>query len=234
MADAKFVVRSTSIGPKVRGSGHRVEETRELPAFDRLEVHGPFSVELRPGSSGPARLEGDDNLLPLVHLEAEGGLLTVRLAPEGGEESLTVESEKPITLALPVRDLSRIQAHSMTRVGSSAALRSPALELECHGSARVDLQVETEEVVEEAKGNAEVTLRGRTARHVARGSGSAEIHALDLVAATCEAKASGSAQVEVHATRELDARASGNARIVYRGGATVSESLSGRGRIEAA
>ena len=233
MNHSKLVFRSTSVGPAIRGSGNRTQETRQLGAFDRLEVHGPFAVELLPGETGAARLEGDDNLLPLVKMDADGGLLTVRLQGEDGD-GLSVTAEQPIALRLPVRNLSRIQAHSMADVRAAATLRGSSLELECHGSAKVDLPVEAQELVEEVKGNAAVNLSGRVARHVVQASGSSEVHALDLAADVCEVRASGSADVEVAASQKLQARASGKARIAYRGDATVSQSLSGNGRIERA
>jgi hypothetical protein len=135
---------------------------------------------------------------------------------------------------LPVKNLARIQAHSTTHVRTAKPLHARFLELECHGSAKVDLQVESEELVQEVKGNATVTLAGRAKNHVVRASGSAEVHAFELEADDCEAKASGSAEIEVAVRHGLQARASGNARIAHRGEAEVSPSLSGKGRVERA
>lgn len=229
----KYVFRSTTPGTAVQGSGRRIHQTRELSAFDRLEVHGPFEVELAPGATGPARLEGDDNLLALTRLDVDGGLLTVRLAAEDGG-SLAVEAEQPLSLHLPVRDLGRIQAHATTRVRAAKALQARSLELECHGSAQLELQVEADELTQDVKGNAATTLTGRARSHVVRASGSAEVHAFDLAAEACEVKASGSAEVEVTARQRLQARASGKAHIAYRGDAAVDPETSGKGQVEKA
>ncbi|HUP21427.1 MAG TPA: head GIN domain-containing protein [Thermoanaerobaculia bacterium] len=231
MTKTKFVFRSTTPETAVQGSGQRVEQKRDLSGFERLEVHGPFDVELAPGAAGPARLEGDDNVLPLARLEMAGSLLTVRLATDDGG-SLSVATEQPISLRLPVKDLGRVQVHSTSRVRSTKPLRAPSLELETHGSAVVDLELDTDELRQEAKGNAEVTLRGRTGTHRVRASGSSEVHAFELAAEVCEARASGSATVEVQAHGQLDARASGKARIAYQGDPAISQTLSGKGQIE--
>jgi hypothetical protein len=157
----------------------------------------------------------------------------VSLAADGGA-SLSVETERPLSLRLPVRDLTRVQTHSIARVRSAEALRCPRLELEAHGSSEIDLEVEVQELEQEVKGNAATTLRGRASTHRVRASGSAEVHAFELAAESCEVRASGSSEVEVKASRQLGAHASGKARIAHRGDAAVTQSLSGKGRLERA
>jgi hypothetical protein len=229
----KFVFRSTTSGAEVVGSGHRVTETRELAPFERLEVHGPFDVEIVPGGSGPAELEGDDNLLPLARTDIDGMLLNVRLAADGGG-SLSVETERPLSLRLPVRELSRIQTHSIARVRAAETLRSPRFAVEAHGSSQIELPVETDDLEQEVQGNAATTLSGHAGKHGVRASGSAEVHAFELDAEACDVRASGSSEVEVQASQRLGAHASGKARIAYRGDAAVTQSLSGKGRLERA
>jgi hypothetical protein len=228
---AKLVIRSTSVGKTVRGSGKRIQETRELEAFDRLEAHGPFEVEVVFGGAGPARLEGDDNLLPLAKTEVSRGLLTVHLAAESGG-SLTVEAERPLTLHLPVESLQRVQTHASAQVRAAGTLRTSTLALEAHGSSAIDLAVECDELEQEVQGSATTKLRGRATRHHVRASGSARIHAFDLASEVCEVRSSGSAEVEVQASRQLQARTSGKSRVVHRGSAEPSRSSTGTSVVE--
>lgn len=225
-----FVLRSTTPAA-VRGTGKRAAETRELASYQRIEIHGPFEVELVPGGAGPAELEGDDNVLPLVRTDVSRGQLIVRLAEaEGG--SVNVHIEQSLSLRLHVGNLERIQTHGNARVRSAERVRATSLALDAHGSSTIELQVDCETLEQEVQGSGVTKLSGRAETHSVRASGSAQVHAFDLAAEVCMVRTSGSAQVEVHVTRQLDARASGSSRIAHRGNAALTESWTGKSVIE--
>ena len=225
-----FVLRSTTPAA-VRGTGKRAQETRELASYQRIEIHGPFEVELVPGGTGRAELEGDDNVLPLVRTDVSRGQLIVRLADEDGG-SVTVHTEQGLSLRLHVGNLERLQTHGNVWVRSVGTIRVNSLGLEAHGASTIELPVDCEELEQEVQGSAVTRLSGRAETHSVRASGSAQVHAFDLAAEVCIVRTSGSSEVEVHVTRQLDARASGGSRIAHRGNAALTESWTGKSVIE--
>lgn len=78
-----FLIAATACGisigdPGVRGSGRRIAQTRALGDFDRVQIAGQFDVRITSGASPSLRVEGDDNLLPLVKTRIVDGTLRVR------------------------------------------------------------------------------------------------------------------------------------------------------------
>ena len=91
---------------------------------------------------------------------------------------------------------------------------------------------EMEELVARLPGSGVLTVRGTAQRLDAALAGSGQLLLGELVAQKVKAVVSGSGELEVHATRVLDATVSGSGTIAYRGDpASVKQQVTGSGAI---
>lgn len=61
----------------IQGNNQSTTEPREIAGLTALDVNGPVQMEVRVGNTVSLQVEGESNLLPLVHTEASGGTLRV-------------------------------------------------------------------------------------------------------------------------------------------------------------
>jgi hypothetical protein len=188
-------------GNGVRGSGNRKTEKRELPAFLNVEVSGAYEVEIVAQKDRTLEITGDDNLLPLITTEVKNNTLRI-----GSSKSFN--ANQPITVKITVPELEGISTSGASRINISGLKNS-------------DFKVDS-------SGASKLSLAGETKKLNIETSGASNIEAKDLHAEKANVESSGAGFVSVYATDQLDASASGAARIDYYGDPkTVNPEVSG-------
>ena len=61
----------------IQGNGQAMVEQRPVASYSTLDLNGPVQVELRIGGAPALQVEGESNLLPLVHTDGSGSTLRV-------------------------------------------------------------------------------------------------------------------------------------------------------------
>lgn len=195
----------TGFGKGVRGSGNRQTEKRNVSGFLAVEVSGAFEVEIVAQKERSLEIIGDDNILPLVTTEVRGNVLRI-----GSNNSYSVN--RPITVKITVPDLEGISTSGASKINISG-LKNSEFEVDSSGASTLSLMGETK------------TLKIGT-------SGASNIEAKDLHAQKVDVQSSGAGYVSVYATEQLNASASGAARVDYYGNPTsVSPEVSGAGSV---
>jgi hypothetical protein len=181
-------------GIGIEGSGIRDVDTRDLPAFDRIDAEG--TGQLAVAIDGVARdtiaveVEGDDNLVPLVSTAVIDGELVIRL-----------ETDTPLDETIPLR--LRVTMPALTRLRSSDS---------------IDVRVaglSGESFVLASTGSSDVTLAGAIDWLEIDSSDSADVHARELSATDAAVTASDTSDVEVCTHESLTVEASGSSDVTY-------------------
>jgi hypothetical protein len=189
----------------VRGSGIEKTETREVAAFEEIELRGAGTMDVVVGSSDPLTITTDDNLLPLIDTRVEDGLLVI--APS---ESINPQTPPVISLGAP--RLVRI------RVSGAATLNV--------------IDVRGGEFTVDVSGAARVVAKGQVETFTLELSGAGEVDATELAAQRVVANLSGVGGADVHAVKSLKATISGLGVIRYQGDPAVEKEISGAGAIK--
>lgn len=198
-------IRTGDSGDRVEGSGTRKTERREVAAFDRLLIEGAYRVEVAAGAEPGVEIEADDNLLPLVRAEVEGGRLRIY-----SERGMTTRTMPLLRITSPdVREVELPGASEFSLTG----VRNESLKISVPGASKFRAEGETDRL--------EVAL-----------SGAGLIDAGDLRARHVKASCSGAGSISVYAAESLDASVSGIGSIDYAGDPpAVNQSVSGLGKI---
>ncbi len=190
------------------GSGVAATQTRDVAAFQGVELAGSNNVVVRVGEKQSVVVRADDNLISRVTTEVQQSKLVVGQTPG----NFTTKVPMRVLVSVPSLD-------ALTLSGSGNMLvqgiKAHDLIVTLSGSGRLSGSGSAT--------NLDVTILG---------SGSALFGR--LVAAEVQATVSGSGYVFVNATKSLDAAVPGSGSIVYAGDpAEVTKSVTGAGSITA-
>lgn len=218
--------------PTVVGSGNIVQETRSVTGAAGVDLRGIANLSIDQGAPEELILETDDNLLPLILTEVQGGILviskdpTVNLQPSqsqgtGIEANLTLSSIDSITLSgvggITVPDMMTTQLElTQSGVGNIEIINLDAQILDVLISGLGDLSV-AGQVVDQI-----ITLTIG-----ALGDYNAE----NLSSETVDVEIAGSGSATVRVSTTLNANITGRGSVFYRGSPIVDRTGNGTGSV---
>ncbi len=208
----------------IDGNGNVVSETRDVESFDEIHVGGAFKVILVQGDSEGLSIEADENLLPMIKTSVRGNKLIINT-------SETIGRARKLNLYVSFRELKKLDVSGACDVVGEGMLHFSSLEIEGSGASEIDLSLEADLLRFDCSGAAEIDLSGSSNQCTIEISGAADVDAFDLLVKQMEIRASGAADLRVHATESLKVNASGAASVVYRGNPNISQSISGAGSV---
>lgn len=200
------------------GNGHRIDETREVGPFRRLQNDADLDVELVQGDVPSVTVSIDSNLQRLVrtHVHDDTLFLDVR------EDIEDMVSGPHVLITVPELRAARLAGSGRMTL----ALDEPTLPLDLHlsgsGSVRFDGNVAALGAF--LDGSGEMRLKGETQDVDLALSGSGAIDGRDLQARSGALDLSGSGRVSANVTDSVRVSLSGSGRIDVFGGAAVESS----------
>ena len=189
------------------GSGRLVSDTRMVPAFDGIQVTNFGKVYITQDTVESLRIESDDNIIGRVRTTVNNGVLVVGLE-NGSYSNVTVNV---------YASMRRIR--SLESVGAADFLSSTP--------------VHPDTIVCRITGAGSIALSGTADEESVEIVGAGNVRNFGLESSHCFVSISGTGNVEVTATRQLDALIAGTGSIVYGGNpAVVHQIITGIGSIQ--
>ncbi|MGZ5481650.1 MAG: head GIN domain-containing protein [Pyrinomonadaceae bacterium] len=193
------------LGKGVQGSGVRKTEKRDLPAFKSIETSGAFAIRVTCQQAASFEIEGDDNLLPLVKTEVRNGVLHIF-----NDGSYTATQAIIVRMALP--DLEAISSTGAADI-QVTNVKNDQLTISWQGAGRIEATGETKFISISS-------------------TGAGKIDTSRLTAERAKVSVTGAAQVDVHASQQLDVTVSGVGQVTYYGNpGVVNKSVTGLGSV---
>lgn len=233
----------------VKGNGTTISETRDIASATGLRIENrhrvDMDVDVKVGGAPSLVIEGDDNLVPLVHTEVRGNTLRVWT-----EERL--DSRKPIHVRYTVQRLDNLESSGSVRTEVQGLAGGP-LTVSHTGSGYLELRgrveqldlrhagsgqlyadgLESKSAVVDMVGSGRVNIgsvRGDALRVTSSGSGSfyarGIVHALDV-----QVQGSGSAQLNDLRADEANITSNGSGGVQAWVQHKVDARANGSGRI---
>jgi len=190
----------------VRGSGNRVEETRDVGSFSAVALCVPADVVVEIGAESSISLSGDDNLLERIEIELEDGTLLIR-EPRGTD----LRFRQGLDVRIVTPELSRFGVE---------------------GSGHVEVRgLRGERFHASIEGSGAIVAAGEVDSLKATIVGSGDLKLGELTASEASVSIEGSGDIGVHVTRELCYEITGSGDIRYEGAPHVSGGISGSGSV---
>lgn len=192
---------------KVKGSGVTKTEKRDVAQFASVEIDCPAVINLTAQQRPGFEISGDDNIVPLITTEVKNNTLYIK-----STRNYDPQVKLQIDIANP-----DFEKFGFTGAGEAtlSKIMNERLEVTVSGAGKVKASGETKE--------ADITL-----------TGAGIVDAKDLHAAKSKVSSTGVGSVDVYATEQLDANATGVGNISYYGNPkVVNQQATGIGKITA-
>lgn len=209
----------------VEGSGTVKEERRAVAGFAGVALSGSIQAVLSEGDF-QVKLQGDDNLLPLISIEVKDGVLHVK-----PEKSFISQQGVIVHLSLP--KLTSVQLVGSGGVKGQTPFSAENLSLSVAGSGDLTLAGDFKHLTVNTSGSADLNLSGTTEEQTVNLSGSGEYRAQELECAgdtTVNLTGSGNCRVQVGG--KLIVKLTGSGNVQYHGEpGSVDSKVSGSGSV---
>lgn len=217
-------------GKKVKGNGNVTSVERSVGDYERVGVSGFFDVDLVSGNEGEITLKGESNLLEHIVTEVKNGQLNIKV--EKGYNLRPSNWKDGIHITVPIESIDGVALSGSGDIVGKTKIKTDNFKTSMSGSGDITLDIDANSVSSSMSGSGDIRLSGSTRSFEATISGSGDIAAFDLEADNVDATVSGSANIEVTATKMLKARVSGSGDIDYKGNPDkVDTKTSGSGDI---
>ena len=230
-------------GKSIAGNGIIKEKARDQMDFDALDVKGAIDVYLSESPDVPVTVSGDENLIDSVETYVKDGVLNVHF-----KKGFGYNSKKGLRVTIPNNGkIKKINSSGSSDIYIKGCLVADNLSIVTRGSADIKGNIKAGHVdidcsgSSDFKGHVEATTLnikciGSSDCHIGGSAdvcnvsmtGSSDFKGYDFVAKKCNCSASGSSDVRITCTGELNVNASGSSDVYYRGNAkVVGKHLSG-------
>jgi hypothetical protein len=213
-------------GKKIEGSGAVVDEARQVEGFKALTIAGPVDVHLKAGAAERVIVRADDNIVPLVTTEVEGGRLVVGLQPN---TSLRTRNKPQVTVEFKQMNGVLIRGSGDVRADQ---IKAPIFETVVRGSGNVVIDhIEADAVALSISGSGDFTAGGRASSVGINVNGSGDVRTENLEARQVAVRIRGSGDVRVHALDALQVDIAGSGDVRYRGTPQLTTKKAGSGDV---
>ncbi|HLA80535.1 MAG TPA: head GIN domain-containing protein [Thermoleophilia bacterium] len=213
-----------------RATGPVVSEDRNVPAFTQVDVSGKGSLIITQGDTPSLRIEAQQGVLDRLETSVSGD--TLRIEPRSHWFGFgAFRGSEPITYHLTVPDLEGLKLSGSVAVKGEGSFDAAEFVIECSGSSDVNLYVRADKVQVNSSGSSDITLAGRVDTVVFDSSGSTNIFARGLASRIATVNCSGSSDIELSASEQLNVDASGSSTVSYVGNPVLNTNISGSGEV---
>jgi hypothetical protein len=210
---AGLVIVAGLFGGGVTGNGKVKEETREVGEFSGVEVGYSIEATVTIGPKTSVKLEGEENLLPLIKTEVKNGVLTTRV------DGKDLNPTRPVRLTIVTPKLTSAGASGAAMVTADAT-PGPKFEADASGASHLTVRgVSADQLEVDASGAAHLTVSGSAKTINLDASGAAQVNLGDTSADSLRVDASGAAMINAQAKSDVNVDASGGAQVRVKGGA---------------
>lgn len=212
-------------GTGIKGEGPAVKKELNLSSFDGIGLALSGNVYLKQGSNFSVTVEGQQNIIDNLETPIENGMLKIKF-----DKPVRQHDKLDFYITMPTLKAAKISG-SGDIIGETKFSGLSKLEVSISGAGNIKLDVEAMEVNSSISGSGDIHLKG-TSNAVAVGiAGSGDVEAIGLVAQNCNVRISGSGNVEVNVSGQLEASIAGSGDVYYHGNPRVKAKVAGSGSV---
>ena len=195
----------------VTGNRNVVTETRNIQGqFSSVKVGQGIELFITQDSKTTLVVTADDNLQRLIRTEVENGVLKIY-----SKRNIRRAKSKRVYLSAPT--ISSIKATSGSDVVTENTLSATTLDVSTSSGADARITVNAETVNTSASSGSDLRIKGTTKNHNANASSGSSIKAFGLESRYATARVSSGADIDLHASESIEAKANSGGDIDFRG-----------------
>lgn len=212
---------------RIKESGVQTTQNRTTESYDAVNAGGSFKVVLVSGKEGTITIQGDENIITHIVTEVKNNELQIYF-----EKNLSITYRSEITITVPVEAISGITFAGSGDVVSKTTLNATNFNVKLSGSGDVDIAVNATKVSATLAGSGDINISGKTTELEAKVVGSGDIDCGKLASENATVTVSGSGDLKVNCTNNLEAKVTGSGTVKYKNKpATMNKTVAGSGEI---
>jgi len=186
------------------GQDDVVRETRELPAFNQIDIGGAFEAAVTFGEPQKVEVEATKKVIGDITTTVSDGKFTA--------SAKGIRSRTPMRLYITVPELNKISVSGAAGLEGTNTLAAEMLDINASGAADAKLSLDVQTLRTQVSGASTLTLSGKANNHSTNVSGAATLKAGNLTTGNTDANVSGAATARVTAD-QLTGKTSGAGEI---------------------
>jgi len=211
----------------IKGNGNILTDVRDVAPFEKIEADGSFEIRIKQGTKEAITVITDENLLPEILTEIEGGKLHIH------STNKSLVFSKSVIVELTVVNLQSINLSGSCNIEGKGDWHFNDFEMESSGATESKFNLFANNFSSDISGSGTLTLTGRVSKADIEISGSGELFASTFEAKAISLEISGAGSAEVFATETLKVSVSGSGDVKYKGTPRITQDISGSGSVNA-
>jgi len=213
-------------GNITRGNGRMTDGSVSYEgSITSIVVSMGATINLSPEASNEVRYTIDDNLVDLLDITVQNGVLRIETR---NNRSITSDG---IVFHIGSDALESILINGAAAIRGTGTFTAETFSFELNGAGSADLALNAGRVSMEINGAGDVSLSGEAEDLYLRISGAGSIYARHLIAQHASATLEGVGSIEVHAEQTLDASVGGVGSVTYWGDPALTSAAAGLGSV---
>lgn len=193
------------------GNGNvQLEERPINNPFTTIKATKGLTVYITQGNQESILVEADENLQELILTDIENNVLKIHT-----KENIGYATSKKITVTF--KDISKIISTSGSDVYSTNTISTENLTIKTTSGSNMKLDVNASSLYCESSSGSNLGVSGKTNNLIAVATSGSDIKARNLMAISCEVKATSGADITINTSKELIAKATSGGDIKYFG-----------------
>jgi len=196
---------------RVDGNRNVVTQKRKVHEdFTKVKVSTGLDLYIRQGDKVSLTVEADENLHDIIITEVDNGRLKIY-------SEKNIWRAKARKVYLTVTDLEELKVTSGSDAYSENTLKVKDFELSVSSGADANITVDADNITTSASSGADLRVSGKANTHYSSASSGSSIRAFALKSRNVTVKVSSGADINIHASESINAKASSGGDIDYRG-----------------
>jgi hypothetical protein len=188
-------------------------EVRKVSSFTSVEMSGPFDVYLKKGSKADVSIESQNIDPEDIITEIRGNTLYIGMK----DKQYNSRDNKKSKVYITYTQLRSLSSSGAGNIRTETPLEGDAFTLDMSGAGNVRIDVNVNRLKVSMSGAGSIDIQGTaTTQHVDM-SGAGSYNGYDLISETAVVDMSGVGSAKVHASKRLEANASGVGSVRYKG-----------------
>ncbi|WP_372750939.1 head GIN domain-containing protein [Labilibaculum sp.] len=196
-----------------KGNGDVQKQDREIRSFSAISASNGINVYVLQSDKESLSVETDENLLEYIITRVEDNELIIKV--DGNFHRAT-----KIDVFVNLIDVTEINVSSGGNIETRNILKLEKCDISVNSGADAKIEINTGELSCSVSSGADATLKGTADYFEGKASSGSDLHAKELIAKNCKAKASSGGDVSVYASETLEANASSGGDVTYYGNPT--------------
>jgi hypothetical protein len=196
---------------RVNGNRNVVTEDRSTKEdFTKIKVSTGLDLYISQGSKNQITVEADENLQDIIRTEVKDGVLKIY-------SEKNIWRAKARKVYVTVKTLEALTATSGSDAYAKETLKVNDLKISATSGADIHISVSANTIETTATSGSNIEVSGASNNHISKATSGASIDAYQLRSKNVTVKVTSGANINVHASESIDAKATSGGDIDFKG-----------------